>query len=428
MINLIKKILYSKDFIDDNKINPKDFTRKRKLSFANLFLLLARFRNHSMQSEVESFLEDCHADCQDVPSLDDSAVFKARHKMAPAAFKEMNLQCLDFFMEHGEVKRWNGYQLIDVDGSILRLPDTGDISEFFTPNTDAQGNPVGPPLARMNLLYDPLNQLCLAVDLDSIHKAEIHQFVGQEWPWKPGQLFIGDRHYDAFWLFVWLLSQKVDFCIRLKKDYRRKVIREFLQSGQKEQIVQITPGRQARRKCRQNQVGEAPIRLRLIRVDLPDGEVEILATSLLDGQAVDAEEFQGLYHLRWPIEEKIKQLKFRVNLENWSGKSALTVFQDVFSRLWGCNLTVWMSHGLEPEIVEKTRRCQYDYQINWAHAFAIMNRWSAGLFKKSLFQKSLNRLRKLFLEDLSPIRPKRQYNRKHKTYKREFYMCYKFCC
>ncbi|MCP5516261.1 MAG: hypothetical protein H7A45_03270 [Verrucomicrobiales bacterium] len=40
----------------------------------------------------------------------------------------------------------------------------------------------------------------------------------------------------------------------------------------------------------------------------------------------------------------------------------------------------------------------------------------------------LQRVSDLFLAQLSPVRVGRRYERKHKRYKREFYMCYKFCC
>ena len=157
-------------------------------------------------------------------------------------------------------------------------------------------------------------------------------------------------------------------------------------------------------------------------------EVEVLATSLLDVDKIPAEQFAELYHLRWPIEEKFKQLKFRVNLENWSGKSGLSVLQDVYSRLWATNLMVLMAHPLDSQLDERSSRTQYDYQINWAHAIGCMKRAMVNLFFGSAVQENLERLWVRFLSDLSPIRPNRKYVINHKTYKREFYMCYKFCC
>lgn len=49
--------------------------------------------------------------------------------------------------------------------------------------------------------------------------------------------------------------------------------------------------------------------MRLIRVDLPSGEIEILMTSLLDSQIYPAKIFKELYFLRWKIETFYDELK-----------------------------------------------------------------------------------------------------------------------
>jgi hypothetical protein len=420
----IKKAINDKGFIDRNRTDPKAFSRKRKMPFASLLIFLAGLRNRSMQSELNTFLDA--KDSNSIQSIDASTLFKARLKLAPSVFVEINHHCIDFFREHGNFKRWNGFELVAVDGTTLRMPDTGDLHEFFRPNVDALGAPVGPLLGRMNMLYDPLNQLCLSAELDCTSVSEINQFTAHDIRWKAEQLFIADRHYDAFWLFVWFMEKGCDFCIRLKSKQRSQV-REFLESGSREQIVELNPGRGGKRRCKQKGLSCNPIKLRLIRVDLPDGKVEILATSILDTKKVPVEQFAELYHLRWPVEEKFKQLKFRANIENWSGKSAMTVFQDVYARLWSCNLTVLMGIPLEAEIGKRKANCKYKYQLNWANALSCMGRAMVPLFIIGhCIQKTLLRLSRRMLSDLSSIRPNRKYPRNHKAYKRQFYMCYKF--
>jgi len=56
--------------------------------------------------------------------------------------------------------------------------------------------------------------------------------------------------------------------------------------------------------------------LRLIKVVLASGTVEILATSLTDPQAFPAAEFGEPYHARWNIEEEFKLLKHRLHVEH----------------------------------------------------------------------------------------------------------------
>jgi hypothetical protein len=45
-------------------------------------------------------------------------------------------------------------------------------------------------------------------------------------------------------------------------------------------------------------------------------------------ERVDLNQTQVLYHTRWPVEEDYKALKSRIEVENWSGKSVLAVYQD----------------------------------------------------------------------------------------------------
>ena len=91
--------------------------------------------------------------------------------------------------------------------------------------------------------------------------------------------------------------------------------------------------------CRARGLPTTPIRVRLIRVPLPTCEVEVLMTSLLDAEDVPTEAFAELYHLRWAQEESYKRFKCRVEVENWSGKSALSIFQDFHAKVLALNLT-----------------------------------------------------------------------------------------
>src|SRR5256885_17219229 len=63
------------------------------------------------------------------------------------------------------------------------------------------------------------------------------------------------------------------------------------------------------------------LRVRFVSVRLPTGELEVLATSLLDGQRYPTEEFLGVYHYRWNQETFYGMMKGRLDLENFSGQT-----------------------------------------------------------------------------------------------------------
>ena len=76
------------------------------------------------------------------------------------------------------------------------------------------------------------------------------------------------------------------------------------------------------------------MRLRFVRVDLPDGEVEILATSLLDRAKYPTGLFKRLYYKRWRIETFFQAIKSRLAVDNFTGRTVEAIKQDFFSTLF----------------------------------------------------------------------------------------------
>jgi len=70
------------------------------------------------------------------------------------------------------------------------------------------------------------------------------------------------------------------------------------------------------------------ITVQFVRVRLETGENEVLVTSLLNETEFPSEDFLYIYHLRWGTEGFYAILKTRLNLENFSGKTAESVFSD----------------------------------------------------------------------------------------------------
>ena len=108
-----------------------------------------------------------------------------------------------------------------------------------------------------------------------------------------------------------------------------------------------------------------------MRVDLRN-EVEVLITNLMDSSLYEAGVFKSLYHLRWGIEENYKRLKQGLEIENFSGKSALSVKQDFYAKIVAMNLTALMAMAAEKAIVKNTQHRKLNYQINFAQALSKM--------------------------------------------------------
>jgi IS4 transposase len=76
----------------------------------------------------------------------------------------------------------------------------------------------------------------------------------------------------------------------------------------------------------------------------------------MDPVEYEASLFKALYHLRWGIEENYKRLKQWVEIENFSGKSALSVKQDFYAKIIASNLTSLMALAAQKEVDKRKRR------------------------------------------------------------------------
>ena len=78
--------------------------------------------------------------------------------------------------------------------------------------------------------------------------------------------------------------------------------KQFAESGKAQALITLEPNKRSVEQCLEKGLPTQPLKLRLVRVELEDGEVEVLITNLMDEQAFPASEFKELYHLRWGAE------------------------------------------------------------------------------------------------------------------------------
>lgn len=100
----------------------------------------------------------------------------------------------------------------------------------------------------------------------------------------------------------------------------------------------LGPSADAIWQCRAAGLSCESLEVRLVRVDLPNGEPEILITSVIDEAPIPTEDFKAPYHLRWGIEEDYKKMKSHLEVEQFSGLSVLAVQQDFHAKVFSKNL------------------------------------------------------------------------------------------
>lgn len=420
LVEFLKKIIFSEQFLARHRQSDKDFTRNRILPFYVLTFFLMNLIKGSLQDELDYFFKALGNLEASVRKVTKSAFCKARMRLKHQVFIELNEALIGFFYKHFPYRTWFGFRLFAIDGSTIKVPKNKAVADHFGSWNPAKGEPC--PLARISFLFDVLNKLKLHTIISPKENGERNLLM--QHIKKYILLLLLDRGYPAFWLFVLILSTGADFCARVKKNHW-KITRTFFRSGKLEDIVWLHPTPASVRECLKMGIPFKPIKIRLIRVELDNGETEILMTSLLDKNLYPCEVFKELYHKRWPVEEDYKTMKSRIEVENFSGKSVESVYQDFHAKVFTANLTAAMIHPAQNTVEQQTQERQYSYQVNLSQALSKMKDTVVLLFNSSNIFRLISNLFDLFIKTIEPIRPNRKFQRKKSIKKQGFYPCYK---
>lgn len=423
VVVFIKEIITSPEFVIRHRQHPKDFTRQRKLPFHVLIVFLINFVRGSYQDELDKFFKTiCRFDvAKRVTSK--VALTKARMKLKFEAFVELNRHLVNHFEKHFKPRTWYGFRLLAIDGSMTRLPMTEAVAQHFGVLNGRQGAPS--PMARVSQLFDVLNKVTVDALIKPKSIGERELAAQHLLNVMPNDLILLDRGYPAWWLFNLILSLDANFCARVSCT-NWKVIRKFFRSGLPEKIINLPIHAASVAQCRQMGLDTAPLKLRLIRIE-NDGKVAVLVTSLIDTQQYPLDIFNDLYHRRWPVEEDYKTIKCRMELENFSGKSALSVYQDFHAKVFAKNLVWIMAFPVQDHLDEDTTLKKHRYQINFTQAFSKSKGVIALLFNETTrrIRRLIADLQEIFKRTIEPIRPGRKYPRNHKARPRKFFPQYK---
>lgn len=427
VVEYLKQILHSKEFVNRHKKSQKDFTRNRIFPFQTLFLYFINFIKGSYQDELDHYFKALFKLDVPVAFVTKMALSLARRKLKYSAFIEFNRHLLEFFFDHFKnVKTWHGFNLLAIDGSTLKLFKYKEIREHFgmmKPNN-------GPacPMARVSQMFDVLNKITIDALIRPYRVGERDLLREHMLNLLPNDLLLLDRGYPAYWVFNLIMSQGGNFCARISKQW--KIVQDFIESGAPEAFTDLHASLQSKKECNDMGLDVMPLRLRLIRIELVDsGEIEVLITSLTDDQKYPQEIFKDLYHERWPVEVDYLFMKQRLEVGNFSGKSELSVYQDFHAKVFAKNLTVVLASPAQEIVEHQSDEKKHEYQINMTQAFSKSKDTLFLLFERprEIVLQLIQSIHTVFIAATEPIRPGRKFKRSHKVNKREFYMNYKPC-
>lgn len=257
------------------------FTRNRKLPIINLILFIIKTKG-AIQRELDNFYKALTQSEFKIREVTKGALTQARSKLNEWAFIRLNEVAIDSFYRGAEYYEWYGMRTLAVDGARLVLPNHPSvIEEFgqhkFGPNADSPRS-----LALASMLYDVLNQVTIDAQIAPYSDSEGDLLSKHIDKIKRGDLLLLDRGYPCFWLLFMLKARGIEFCVRLKDNWWLKV-KEFVKSGEKEHIITFSLPKKDRNKLKDYpHMQDATITCRLLRIELEDGKIEVLCTSLTD--------------------------------------------------------------------------------------------------------------------------------------------------
>lgn len=422
LLNHLKNEVNGSEFMERHRQSEKDFTRQRWLTFLTVVLFLLNMIKRAIQDELDEFFKLIQSEPVAQRVVSKSAFSQARQKLKYTAFVELNQAQVSYFYQHFEPQNWYGLRLLAMDGSMADLPNTAAICDHFGVWRPAAGGEC--PKARVSQLFDVLNQVTVEALIGPKAQGE-RALAGQHCQQLgPTDLVLLDRGYPAFWLFRAIVAQGAHFCARMSLT-EWHVVRQFVASGQKEQIVWLQPGYAARRACQARHLSSEPLQVRLVRLDLDNGEIIVLLTSLLDRNTFPYPDFTDLSLHRWPIETDYRHLKTRLEVENWTGLTVSAIYQDFHATVFTKNLTAILAQPAQQQVIQSSSTKKYRYQINRANLFSKMKDTILLLFCSANPLPLLQRLWQQMTRTLEPIRPNRSFPRHKRVKRKRFPMSYK---
>jgi hypothetical protein len=411
--------VFSEDIVLKYKVSETDFTRKRKQSFHSSIVFMINFLTKSLSAEIENFICFISQNIKEkeIVCFTKSAFVQCRKKIKPEAFKYLSDSLIEEFYTDNDdsIKLWNGFRLLAVDGSRLSLPDTQELEKIYG-RTKNQSE-TGVVQARISVLYDVLNKFAIDGSLSPLSTGESVLALNHLAFAKGKDLIIYDRGYPSFNLIYEHFEKGIDFLIRVKADFSN-ITREFYKSGLYSDIVQIKPGKNTKLSDK-SYSKETSKAVRLVKIELPSGEVEILITSLLDSAKYPDSIFKDLYFLRWGVETFYDELKNKIKAEHFSGYSGHSILQDFYAALFVSNVQSLIVGEINDELAEEFTENKYQYKVNNNLSYGFLkDRIITLFFSDKEMEIIVSELKKLFKKHTIPIRPNRKYERNTDKYRK----------
>lgn len=418
-VQTTRDLIQDESFCHRHRAGETNFTRQRKLTFVNVVALLLQKTVRSIQLHLHDFFATLAPGSHAVKA---SSWCEARLKLRHTAFIELNERAILDVVYRGQrdfaVRRWQGLRLLGIDSSLIRLPKRASLGEEFgwVQCRNQAGSSGQHPQARLSALTDVLNRVAIHTLLVPWRQGERDLAVQHLPQMTPDDLALLDRGFAAYELWAQFVAHQRRFVCRAAAS-SFGVVNQLFRANQAGRSVVVTLRPSSRQQAAVRQVGlPEAITVRFVTVRLNTGELEVLATNLLDASRYPTEEFKELYHCRWGIETFYGLIKGRLDLENFTGLSAEAVRQDLYATIFLSNLEAILIQPAQDQLHHKSEPLEHRQQVNHAVSLhAIKSQLIALLLSQQPISQVLPQLQRLFLNNPVCRRPERKVPRQKQS-------------
>ena len=292
------------------RMKSSAFTRRRKLTPKRILMILLKRFVYSLQLGLDRFFENLGE-----ASVSKQAFSKARANLNPQFVRKFADGIAEIHAQDPDAPSYCGMRLVAIDGTEIALENSAELKKSF----GCSGAKCSAATALGSMAYGPLDSAIYDCQIapcttDERELAKLHMARLQELG-LGGSLLLFDRWYPSAAFLNYTLNAGFSFVMRLRKKWNLQADAIKSQGW-----------------IRLSHNGE-DFSVRILKVLLPTGEIETLVTNL-DENLLPLSKAADLYFKRWTIETSFDTLKSKLQLENFSGKTKVSVLQDFYATVY----------------------------------------------------------------------------------------------
>ncbi len=320
------------------RLKDKAFTRERKLGARRILDMILLRIYHSLQLCIETYYEKLGE-----PAVSKQAFSKARKDLNPYYVRQFADATSEIAAKDEAKITYKGMPLIAIDGSDIALENTLELKQEF----GCSGSKKNAATALASIAFDPFNHAIYDCRIDrygtderTLAKAHVERLLELN---LGGSLLLFDRWYPSAEFVSFLYASGFHFVMRVRRKFNTEADTIKTQGW-----IQLTHNGQE-------------FSVRVLKVSLPTGEVETLITSLNQKQ-LPISKAGELYFERWKVETAYDLLKSKLELENFSGKTKVSVLQDFYATIYMANIISFAAEEADALIAHKDEGKKLKYK------------------------------------------------------------------